>query len=103
MLGEAEVLETFKVPKIGAHRRLRGAQRASSVAMRRVRVIRDGVEVYEGTIASLRRFKDDVKEVREGFECGIGIENFNDIKVGDRIECYRTEEVARTLESAPQG
>jgi translation initiation factor IF-2 len=65
-------------------------------------VIREGVEVYEGTIHSLRRFKDDVKEVREGFECGIGVENFNDIKVGDRIECYRTEEVARTLDSAPQ-
>jgi translation initiation factor IF-2 len=62
-----------------------------------VRVVRDGVEVYQGTIGSLRRFKDDVREVREGFECGIGIENFNDIKVGDIIECYRTEEVARTL------
>ena len=54
--------------------------------------------MYDGTIASLRRFKDDVKEVREGFECGIGIENFNDIKVGDVIECYRTEQVARTLD-----
>jgi translation initiation factor IF-2 len=69
----------------------------------RVRVIRNGVEVYDGTLSSLKRFKDDVREVREGFECGIGIENFNDLKVGDRIECYRTEEVARTLESAPQG
>ena len=62
-----------------------------------------GVEVYDGTIASLRRFKDDVREVREGFECGIGIENFNDIKVGDVLECYRTEEVARTLASGPAG
>ena len=63
----------------------------------RVRVIRDGVEVYNGTVGSLRRFKDDVREVREGFECGIGIENFNDLKIGDVIESYRTEEVARTL------
>jgi translation initiation factor IF-2 len=101
VIGEAEVLETFKVPKIGA---IAGSAVRSGVINRtgRVRVIRDGVEVYEGTIGSLRRFKDDVREVREGFECGIGIENFNDIKVGDRIECFRTEEVARTFESAPQ-
>jgi translation initiation factor IF-2 len=63
----------------------------------RARVIRDGIEIYDGNIGSLRRFKDDVKEVREGFECGIGIENFNDIKVGDVIECYRQEQIARTL------
>jgi translation initiation factor IF-2 len=102
VLGEAEVLETFKVPKIGL---IAGCAVRSGLIRRdaRVRVIRDGVEVFEGTIHSLRRFKDDVREVREGFECGIGIENFNDIKVGDRIENYRTEEVARTLESAPQG
>jgi translation initiation factor IF-2 len=102
VLGEAEVLETFKVPKIGV---IAGCAVRSGIVRRdaRVRVIRDAIEVYEGNIASLRRFKDDVREVREGFECGIGIENFNDIKVGDRIECYRTEEVARTLESAPQG
>ena len=65
----------------------------------RVRVIRDGVEIFDGTLASLKRFKDDVREVREGFECGLGVENFNDLKVGDVIECYRTEEFARTLES----
>jgi translation initiation factor IF-2 len=102
ILGEAEVLETFKVPKIGL---IAGCAVRSGLIRRdgRVRVIRDAVELYEGTIHSLRRFKDDVREVREGFECGIGIENFNDLKVGDRIECYRTEEVARTLESAPQG
>jgi translation initiation factor IF-2 len=100
-LGEAEVLETFKVPKIGL---IAGCAVRSGIIRRdgRVRVIRDSIEVYEGTIHSLRRFKDDVKEVRDGFECGIGIENFNDLKVGDRIECYRTEEIARTLESAPQ-
>src|SRR5688500_15972786 len=94
--GEAEVRETFKVPKIGV---IAGCIVRSGVINRqgRVRLIRDGVEVYDGTIGSLRRFKDDVREVREGFECGIGIENFNDIKVGDVIEAYRTEEVARTL------
>ena len=64
----------------------------------KARLIRDGVVVYEGALSSLKRFKDDVKEVREGFECGIGIENFNDIKVGDYIECYSIEEVARTLD-----
>ena len=69
----------------------------------RVRVVRDGVEVFDGTIVVAARFKDDVKEVREGFECGIGVENFNDLKVGDVIECYRTEEVARTLESRADG
>src|SRR5438445_1925026 len=90
ILGEAEVLETFKVPKLGL---IAGCAVRSGVVRRdaRVRVIRDSIEVYEGTIASLRRFKDDVKEVRDGFECGIGIENFNDIKLCDRIEYYRNE------------
>jgi translation initiation factor IF-2 len=60
-------------------------------------VVRDGVEVYEGGIASLKRFKDDVREVREGFECGILVEGFNDVKVGDVIEAYKIEEVQRTL------
>ena len=100
ILGEAEVREIFKVPKIGL---IAGCSVRSGIMNRqaRVRVIRDGVEVFDGTIGSLRRFKDDVKEVREGFECGIGVENFNDIKVGDVIECYRTEEVARTLAASP--
>ena len=64
-------------------------------------MVRDGVEVYDGELASLKRFKDDVREVREGFECGIGVENFNDLKVGDVIEAYRIEEVARTLAPTP--
>jgi translation initiation factor IF-2 len=95
-LGEAEVRELFRVPRVGV---VAGCLVRSGVINRqaKVRVVRDGVEIYQGTIASLRRFKDDVREVREGFECGIGIENFNDLKVGDIIECYRTEEVARTL------
>jgi len=59
-----------------------------------------GIVAYDGEISSLKRFKDDVKEVRESFECGVGIANFNDIKVGDVIECYTIEEVARTLAGA---
>jgi translation initiation factor IF-2 len=99
VLGEAEVRELFKVPRMGV---IAGCSVRNGVINRqgRVRVIRDGVEIYDGAIASLRRFKDDVKEVREGFECGIGVENFNDIKVGDVLECYRKEQVARTLTSA---
>jgi translation initiation factor IF-2 len=99
VLGEAEVRELFKVPRMGV---IAGCSVRNGVINRqgRVRVIRDSTEVYDGAISSLRRFKDDVKEVREGFECGIGVENFNDIKVGDVLECYRKEQVARTLTSA---
>jgi len=88
----------FKVSRIGT---IAGCSVRSGIINRqgRVRVIREGVEVFDGAIASLKRFKDDVREVREGFECGIAVENFNDIKVGDVIECYRTEEFARTLAS----
>ncbi len=96
VMGEAEVRETFKISRVGT---IAGCHVRSGMMSRtgKVRVIRDGVEVYDGNFLSLRRFKDDVKEVKEGYECGIGIENFNDIKVGDVIECYRREEVARTL------
>jgi translation initiation factor IF-2 len=102
VFGEAEVRETFKVSKIGT---IAGCHVRSGLINRqgRVRVIRDGVEVYDGVIGSLRRFKDDVKEVKDGFECGIGVENFNDIKVGDILECYRKETVARTLAPAAAG
>src|SRR5712691_9000467 len=98
ILGEAQVREVFKISKIGT---IAGCIVRSGVIPRtaRVRIIRDGVEVYEGGIASLKRFKDDVREVREGFECGIGVENFNDVKVGDVIEAYRIEEVARSLDA----
>ena len=99
-LGEAEVRETFKVPKIGV---IAGCFVRSGTIVRtgaRVRLIRDSVEIFDSTIASLRRFKEDVREVKEGYECGIGIENFNDIKVGDVIECYTKEQVARTLASS---
>jgi translation initiation factor IF-2 len=96
VLGEAEVRETFKISRVGT---IAGCYVRSGIMSRtgRVRVIRDGVEVYDGNFLSLRRFKDDVREVKEGYECGIGIENFNDVKVGDVLECYRREEVARTL------
>jgi translation initiation factor IF-2 len=99
VLGEAEVRELFKVPRMGV---IAGCSVRSGVINRqaRIRVIRDSSEIYDGNIGSLRRFKDDVKEVREGFECGIGVENFNDLKVGDVLECYRKEQVARTLTSA---
>ena len=102
IMGEAEVRETFKVSRIGT---IAGCHVRSGVINRkgRVRLVRDGKEIFEGTISSLRRFKDDVTEVKEGYECGIGIENFNDLKVGDVIECYRTEEVARTLQPQQAG
>ena len=104
VLGEAEVRQLFKIAKVGT---IAGSFVRSGVIPRtaRVRVVRDGVEVYDGTLASLKRFKEDVREVREGFECGIGVENFNDVKVGDLLEAYRIEEVARSLEpgSAAKG
>ncbi len=96
VLGEAEVREVFKISKVGT---IAGCYVTNGVIQRngRVRLIRDGSVVYTGEIESLKRFKDDAREVREGFECGIGIANFNDIKVDDRIECFMVEEVARTL------
>jgi translation initiation factor IF-2 len=88
-----EVRATFKVPKIGT---VAGCYVADGEVGRddQVRLVRDGVVVYEGKISSLRRFKDDVKSVKAGFECGIGLESFTDIKEGDVIEAYRTIEVA---------
>jgi translation initiation factor IF-2 len=97
VLGEAEVLQLFKVSKVGT---IAGCTVRSGMIQRtaKARVIRDGSVVYTGNVSSLKRFKDDVREVREGLECGIGIENFNDVKVGDRIESFRMEEVKRTLQ-----
>jgi translation initiation factor IF-2 len=99
LLGVAEVRQIFKVPRIGT---VAGCYVQEGVLDRksRVRLVRDAVQVYEGTLGSLKRFKDDVREVREGFECGLSIDGFNDLKVGDHIECYRVEEVARTLASS---
>jgi translation initiation factor IF-2 len=99
ILGEAEVLQLFKVSRVGT---IAGCNVRSGLIDRtaKVRVVRDAVSVYEGVIGNLKRFKEDVKEVREGLECGISIENFNDVKVGDLIESFRLEEVRRTLESS---
>ena len=98
IVGEAEVRQTFRVPRLGVIAgcyMTRGTIRRNS----QVRLIRDGVVVYEGRVGSLRRFKDDVAEVREGFECGIGLENFQDVKEGDVIEAFEVEEVARQISS----
>ena len=62
-----------------------------------IRLLRDQIQIYEGRMESLRRFKDDAREVKDGYECGISIENYNDVKIGDVIECYEIVEVARTL------
>ncbi len=95
ILGKAEVRQTFKVPRAGM---IAGCMVIDGLIRRnaRARLIRDGVVAWEGGIASLRRVKDDVAEVREGFECGIALENFNDIKVGDQIEAYIVEQIAAT-------
>ncbi|HIF56466.1 MAG: translation initiation factor IF-2 [bacterium] len=94
--GTAEVRETFKITKLGT---IAGCYISEGRMDRKghARIIRDGIVIYDSEVSSLKRFKDDVKEVREGFECGIGIKNFNDVKVGDLIECYTVQEVARTL------
>src|SRR5688572_23616741 len=95
IIGKADVREVFRVPRAGV---VAGSMVIDGNIRRnaRARLIRDGVVSWEGNIASLRRFKDDVSEVREGFECGIGLENFNDVKVGDQIEAYVVEKVAAT-------
>jgi translation initiation factor IF-2 len=102
ILGTAEVRDTFKITKVGT---IAGCYVSDGVIerSRKARLIRDGIVIYDGEFSSLKRFKDDVKEVREGFECGIGIANFNDVKVGDVIECYQVEEVARTLAGSASG
>ena len=93
--GIAEVRETFKVPKVGT---IAGCYIVEGEIHRddKVRIVRDGTVIFEGHMASLRRFKDDVKSVKQGYECGIGIEKFQDLKVGDTIEGYQVKEVERT-------
>jgi translation initiation factor IF-2 len=95
-LGRAEVREVFSVPKIG---NVAGSyiQDGKVVRNAQVRLLRDNVVIYTGKMSSLRRFKDDVKEVATGYECGIGLENYNDIKLGDIIEAFEMEKVAATL------
>ena len=94
MLGYAEVRQTFKVSSVGT---IAGCYVTQGKIQRNaeIRLVRDGIIIHEGKIDSLKRFKDDAKEVTENFECGIGIENFNDIKEGDVIECFIMEEIKR--------
>ena len=96
VIGTVEVRDTFKVPKVGT---IAGAYVLDGVVKRTstVNVIRDGIVVHNGKIASLKRFKDDAKEVSTGYECGIGLENFNDVRVGDQFEIIEFVEVARKL------
>ena len=91
VIGRADVKEIFRVPKIGA---IAGCMVTDGHIERnaKIRLLREEVIVYNGTISSLRRFKDDVKEVQSGYECGIGLEGFNDIKSGDVLEVYQVEE-----------
>ena len=93
--GVAEVRELFRVPKVGV---VAGCMVIEGEISRddQVRVVRDGVVVFDGKFASMRRFKDDVKSVRSGYECGLGIERFQDVHVGDQLEAYKVVEVART-------
>jgi translation initiation factor IF-2 len=101
VVGTAEVRDVFKVPKIGL---IAGCYVTSGKVRRNalVHVIRDDIEVYSGKISSLKRFKEDAREVEAGYECGIGVQNYNDVKVGDRLEIYEVREVERTLEQTEQ-
>ena len=97
IVGSAEIRETFKISKVGT---IAGCFVTEGKILRssKVRVIRDGVVVYTGELGSLKRFKDDAKEVAKGFECGLNIDRFNDIKVGDVVEAYEEVEIKQTLE-----
>jgi len=97
VMGSAEVREVFQIPKVGA---IAGSYVTDGKLERgqSIRVVRDGVVLYDGKNSSLRRFKDDVKEVQAGYECGIGVENFNDIKVGDVLEGYYLEEIRPAID-----
>jgi translation initiation factor IF-2 len=92
-----EVRDIFKISKIGT---IAGCHVKEGKITRNshVRLVRDGVEVYDGTLASLKRFKDDAREVEQGFECGLGLDNFNDLKAGDIVEAYRKVETKRKLD-----
>ena len=94
LLGHAEVRQTIKVPNVGT---IAGSyiQDGKVTRASMIRVVRDGIVIFEDKISSLKRFKDDAKEVAQGYECGIGIENYNDIKDGDIIESFIMEEVKR--------
>ena len=103
ILGRAEVRQMFTIPKAGLVAGCYVVDGVISRASVGVRVIRDSVVVYEGKLGSLRRFKDDVREVQQGYECGITVENFNDLKAGDIIEAFAIDKVAAKLESTHRG
>ena len=96
ILGYAEIREVFNITKTG---KVAGCMITEGLVKRgaKVRLLRDDVVIHEGSLSQLRRFKDDVKEVKDGTECGMAFENYQDIKEGDFIECFEVEEVARTL------
>ena len=97
IIGTAEVRNTFKISKVGT---VAGCYVLDGKLARnsKVRLIRDGIVIYTGDLSELKRFKDDAKEVTHGYECGLSIKNFNDIKVGDNVEAFEMVEVKRTLE-----
>ena len=96
IVGSAEVRDVFKSPRYG---QIAGCMVVEGVVYRNkpIRVLRDNVVIYEGELESLRRFKDDVNDVRNGTECGIGVRNYNDVRPGDSIEVFDTKEIAREL------
>jgi translation initiation factor IF-2 len=96
MLGNAEILEVFNISKVG---KVAGCRVTDGSVERgqNVRLIRDNVVVHEGKLSTLKRFKDEVKEVQVGQECGMAFENYQDMRAGDIIECYRVEEIKRSL------
>jgi translation initiation factor IF-2 len=95
-LGNADIREVFSISKIG---RVAGCRVTEGIVRRgaRVRLLRDNVVIHEGSLGQLKRFKDDVREVREGYECGMSFENYQDIQVGDVIEAFELKQVERTL------
>jgi Translation initiation factor 2 (IF-2; GTPase) len=96
IVGVAEVRDVFNSPKFG---QIAGCMVVEGTIFRnkKIRVLRDNVVIYEGELESLRRFKDDVNEVRNGMECGVGVKNYTDVKAGDKIEVFDVREVARQI------
>src|ERR1700756_133219 len=95
-IGNAQIREVFRITKVG---NVAGCMVTEGVVGRgaKVRLLRDNVVIHEGTLKTLRRFKDEVKEVKSGLECGMAFENYEDIRQGDQIECFEVEELARTV------
>ena len=96
LIGNAAIRQIFDITRVG---KVAGCMVTEGTVRRgaKVRLLRDNVVVHEGTLKTLRRFKEEVREVKEGYECGMAFENYNDIQAGDVIECFEVEEVARTL------